>query len=106
MEDRHEDGLPVRDDPAGERFLVESDGQVAQLIYPKEPGRLVIEHTEVPEALGGRGIAGRLVRAAVDSAASEQRTVVPWCPYARRWLQDHQDVAGTVAIDWAYRPRS
>jgi len=41
MEDRHEDGLPVRDDPAGERFLVESDGQVAQLIYPKEPGRLV-----------------------------------------------------------------
>jgi uncharacterized protein len=105
MADQSEEQLSVRDDPDGERFLVESEDHLAQLIYQKEPGRLILVHTEVPQALGGRGIAGKLVQAAVASAASEHRTVVPWCPYARRWLEDHKDVAGTVSIDWADAPR-
>jgi uncharacterized protein len=105
MEDQPENPLSVRDDAEGERFVVESGGKIAQLLYQKEPGRLILVHTEVPEALGGRGIAGQLVQAAVASAASESRTVVPWCPYARRWLQDHQDVAGSVPIDWDDTPR-
>jgi predicted GNAT family acetyltransferase len=105
MEDQPENPLQVHDDSAGERFVVQSEGRIAQLLYQKEPGRLVLVHTEVPEELGGRGIAGQLVRAAVASAASERRTVVPWCPYARRWLQDHKDVAGSVTIDWEDRPR-
>jgi len=105
MADQPEQELSITDDSGGERFLVESNGQIAQLLYRKEPGRLILVHTEVPEALGGRGIAGKLVQAAVASAAAEQRTVVPWCPYARRWLQDHQDVAGTVSIDWDDTPR-
>jgi predicted GNAT family acetyltransferase len=105
MEDQPENPVSVRDDSAHERFVVESGGHVAQLLYQREPGRLILVHTEVPEVLGGRGIAGQLVRAAVASAASERRTVVPWCPYARRWLQDHQDVAGSVTIDWEDRPK-
>ncbi len=105
MQDQPDDRLPVRDDSAGERFVVESEGHLAQLVYRKEPGRLILVHTEVPEELGGRGIAGQLVRAAVASAASDRRTVVPWCPYARRWLQDHEDVAGSVTIDWEDRPK-
>jgi hypothetical protein len=31
---------------------------------------------------------------------------VPWCPYARRWLHDHTDVAATVAVDWSTPPPS
>ena len=99
MEVNPDDQLEARDDPANERFVIESDGHVAQLMYHKDPGRLIIEHTEVPEALAGRGIGARLVQAAVACAASEQRTVVPWCPYARRWLSEHESVAGTVTID-------
>ena len=105
MEDQSENRPSVRDDSAGERFVVESGGHIAQLIYRKEPGRLILIHTEVPEELGGRGIAGQLVQAAVASAASESRTVVPWCPYARRWLQDHKDVSSSVSIDWQDMPR-
>jgi uncharacterized protein len=105
MADQPEQEVSVRDDAEGERFVVESHGQIAQLVYRREPGRLILAHTEVPEALGGRGIAGKLVQAAVASAAAEQRAVVPWCPYARRWLQDHEDVASAVSIDWADTPR-
>jgi predicted GNAT family acetyltransferase len=90
----------VRDVPAEHRFVVQQDGAIAELVYRAEPGRLILVHTGVPDALGGRGIGGSLVRAAVTRAAAEQRTVVPWCPFARRWLREHPDVAATVMIDW------
>lgn len=90
----------VRDDPATHRFVVQVGDARAELVYNRRPGRLVIVHTEVPDALGGRGIGGRLVRAAVERAATEQLTVVPWCPFARRWLIHHPDVASIVTIDW------
>lgn len=69
-----------------------------------EPGRLILVHTGVPEILGGRGVGGQLVRAAVARADAEALTVVPWCPFVRRWLADHPDVAATVTINWASPP--
>ena len=94
----------VRDVPDKHRYVLEHDGAVAELIYRTEPGRLIIVHTEVPDALSGRGIGGRLVLAAVDRANSESLTIVPWCPFARRWLREHPDVADTVPIDWNTQP--
>jgi hypothetical protein len=90
----------VVDDVARHRFILEDEGLVAELVYRRNGSRLILVHTEVPEKLGGRGIGGRLVRAAVEQAATERLTVVPWCPYARKWLQDHPDVAGTATVDW------
>ena len=94
----------VVDQPERSRLVVEQDGHTAELVYRVEPGRLVLVHTGVPEELGGHGIAGDLVRAAVARAAAEGRTVVPWCPYARRWLRAHPDEAAGVTIDWDDRP--
>lgn len=97
--------LGVRDDTEQHRFLLVQDGAMAQLVYDdREPARLVLIHTEVPEALGGQGIGGRLVRAAAARAAAEGRTIVPWCPFARRWLREHPDDTGGLDIDWASRP--
>jgi predicted GNAT family acetyltransferase len=90
----------VVDVVAEHRFLLEQDGQKAQLVYRLNGDRLILTHTEVPEELEGRGIGGMLVRAAADRAAADQLTVVPWCPYARRWLQTHADVADQLSIDW------
>lgn len=54
----------------------------------------------MPDELGGRGIAGELVQAAVDRAASEGLTLVPRCSYARTWLEEHPDEVGDVPVDW------
>lgn len=94
----------VVDDAAHHRFMYVEDGHEAQLVYETGPGRLVLAHTEVPDALGGRGIGGRLVAAAVDRAAAAGETVVPWCPYARRWLETHADASARVTIDWDDTP--
>lgn len=90
----------VVDEAGRHRYVLDRDGEVAELVYRLEDDRLVLVHTGVPHALQGRGIAGRLVAAAVERAAAEGLTVVPLCPYARRWLHDHPEAAGTVAIDW------
>jgi predicted GNAT family acetyltransferase len=93
-------GLQVVDNQAKSRLEVQGEGAVAELVYRRIGNRLVLVHTGVPEALGGRGIGGRLVQAAVDIAAASGLTVVPLCPYARSWLERHPDEAASVSIDW------
>ena len=92
------------DHPAASRFEIMSDDQLAQLVYRRRDDRLVLIHTEVPEALSGQGIGSVLVAAAVDRAAREGLTVVPLCPFARGWLERHPGDAARVSIDWGGRP--
>ena len=94
----------VRNDVAGSRFVIADNGVEAELVYHQRLGRLVLIHTEVPDALGGRGIGGQLVRAALAHATAEHLTIVPWCPFARRWLTEHPGETQDVAIDWDTQP--
>ena len=86
---RMTDATDVVDEPERHRFRYTEDGIDARLVYRVDGDRLTLVHTEVPEAISGRGIAGRLVHAAAERAARTGETVLPWCPYARQWLQDH-----------------
>jgi predicted GNAT family acetyltransferase len=90
----------VVDNPDMGRFELEVDGHLAELVYDLRGERLVLIHTEVPEALGGRGLGGVLVQAAVDRAEAEELVIVPQCPFARAWLEKHPDQAARVAVDW------
>lgn len=92
--------ISVIDNQSESRLEVQVDGQLAELVYHKNGNRLVLIHTEVPESLGGHGIGGRLVQAAVDKAAASGATIVPLCPYARSWLERHPDEAARVPMDW------
>jgi predicted GNAT family acetyltransferase len=94
------DDAPVVDDTAGSRFVIREGDTAAELIYVRQGDRLILVHTGVPDAWSGHGIGGRLVRTALARAKDDGLTVVPWCPYARRWLQEHPDEAATVTIDW------
>jgi len=95
--------VDVQDDRDTSRFVVAQNGSTAELTYLTE-GRLILAHTDVPLSLEGRGIGGELVRAAVTRARAEHLTLVPWCPFARRWLRDHSDATEGVRIDWASAP--
>ena len=90
----------VNDNQAESRFEYRAGGHLAELIYHRHGDRLALIHTEVPEELEHHGIGGRLVTSAVDRAAREGLTLVPFCPFARSWLERHPDVAGRVTIDW------
>lgn len=91
----------VTDNTDQSRFEVRADGVPAQLTYRLRAGRLVLVHTGVPEELGGHGVGGLLVQAALAKAAAEGLTIVPLCPFARSWLERHPDAAAGVAVDWS-----
>jgi predicted GNAT family acetyltransferase len=94
------DDAEVIDETAEGRLVIRGDdGKEAELVYAMQGDRLLLLHTGVPAEWGGRGIGGRLVRTALQRARSEHLTVVPWCPYVRRWLRLHPDEAAGVAID-------
>ena len=90
----------VTDNAASERFELVEDGHAAEFVYHLSGSRLTLIHTEVPEALGGRGLGGVLVRAALERARRDHLTIVPNCLFARSWLEKHPDAIGEVAVDW------
>jgi uncharacterized protein len=99
-----DDTLIIADEPEHHRFVARSGDLEAELVYRASPAKLILVHTGVPEELEGRGLGGQLVRAALDRAVADGLTVVPWCPFARRWLERHPDEAGRVRIDWHNEP--
>jgi predicted GNAT family acetyltransferase len=58
----------------------------------------------VPEEFRGQGVGGQLVEAALSRARADGLTIVPWCPYARRWLKEHPDRIGDVVVDFKTPP--
>ncbi len=97
----HDEKAPgVQDHPDGGRLVAESGGSVAELVYEMDGDRMVVLHAGVPEEIGGRGIGGQLVRAAIEKAAQGGFTIVPLCPFTRRWLRKNPDAARAVNVDW------
>jgi predicted GNAT family acetyltransferase len=72
--------------PAGHKgaFVIERDGKrLAEMSYTSAGSKLIIDHTDVSEALRGTGAGRRLVQAAVEWARQEKKTILPLCPFAR-----------------------
>jgi predicted GNAT family acetyltransferase len=91
----------VTDNRDESRFEIYMGGELAELIYRRRDDRLVLVHTRVPDDLGGHGLGGLLVQAALARAKAEELTLVPLCPFARSWLKRRPDAAAGVTVDWA-----
>lgn len=92
--------MTVTDNPEAHQYEHTEDGHLARLVYRFDGTTMVLTHTEVPEELGGRGLGGTLVRAALERAKADNLTLRPECPFAAKWLRDHPDDVADVAIDW------
>jgi predicted GNAT family acetyltransferase len=90
-------GVEVRHQPEASRFVTTVDGQEGFVEYAEGEGTLTITHTIVPPAIGGRGIAGQLVRAALEHARANGLKVVPRCSYAADYVQRHPEYADLLA---------
>ncbi len=76
----------IRHDASVGRFEIEAAGHTGFLDYERAGELLTITHTVVPAAIGGRGIAGRLVEAAALYARERGLRVRPACSYAATWF--------------------
>ncbi len=86
-----------------QRFEAHVPGHTAFLAYRRFPDRLVLVHTEVPPALEGKGIAGKLVARALDFAQAAHLRVIPLCPYVTSFVRKHPEYHDLLSAE--DRPR-
>lgn len=86
----------VRNDRTASRFVLDVDGATAVAVYRRDGDHIIFTHTQVPEALAGQGIGGRLIRAALDSAREDGLTIVPQCSFVRHFIDTHPEYQDLV----------
>jgi len=75
---------------SGGRWIVAVDGHEAEMTYSRASAALIIiDHTEVPDALRGRGVGQSLLLRAVEDARREGFRIIPLCPFAKAQFQRH-----------------
>ena len=79
----------IKHSAAEHRFCIELDGHTGYVEYSISEGKFDILHTIVPAEIGGRGIAGALVKAAYDFALGHGLKPAATCSYAAKWLERH-----------------
>lgn len=87
----------IRNNEAANRYELEVDGSLAIAEYRLRPGRVTFTHTEVPDALEGRGIGKRLVKAALDDVRAKGLKVVPACPFVKHYIETHPEERDLLA---------
>jgi predicted GNAT family acetyltransferase len=81
----------IKNNVAAHRFETIIDGQTAFVDYKVRPGVMWVLHTEVPQALEGRGIAGALSKHVLEYIAAEKLQLVSLCPYLSLYLKKHPE---------------
>ena len=87
----------VRDNPDRHRFELDADGHVAFSNYVRAGNVITIQHTEVPQELGGRGIGSALARGVLEFARAQGLKVVPRCPFVKSYIDKHPEFADLLA---------
>ena len=83
--------IAVRHNVGASRFEALVDGYLSVVDYTFDGEEVVFTHTFVPPELRGRGLAEKLVRAALAWATVEKRRIVPACSYVDTFVRRHPE---------------
>lgn len=83
----------VRNNTDKNRYELSVDGYLAATYYRLADGVITFIHTEVPDALAGRGVGSKLIKGALDQVRASGLKVVPQCPFVRAYIEKHPDYA-------------
>ena len=91
----------VTDNAADSRYELAIDGQRAIAAYQDRDGVRAFTHTEVPQQLEGKGIAGRLIAGALADARARGLEVLPLCSFVADYIERHPETQDLVARNFA-----
>ena len=81
----------VIDNKAESRFELSVDGSMAFAEYSISGGTIHFTHTETPSALQGKGVASKLIGAALTSAKERGLEIVPRCSFVAEYIARHPE---------------
>ena len=82
---------------AKHRYELDVDGHIAATYYKLADGVITFIHTEVPPELGGKGIASKLIRGALDQVRADGLKVIAQCPFVKAFIEKHADYADLLS---------
>jgi predicted GNAT family acetyltransferase len=89
--------IDVQHNTGAKRFEAKVAGDTAYAEYRiADDGVMVFTHTIVPEAAEGRGVAGKLVKTALEHARAKDLRVYAECPYVESYLKRHPEYRDMV----------
>ncbi len=83
--------MALRNNTALHRYELDVDGEIAALYYRLAPGVITLVHTEVPQALNGRGIGSKLVRKVLEDVRAQGLKVVARCAFVSAYMGRHPE---------------
>jgi uncharacterized protein len=84
--------------PSGGRYVAQLDGVEAEMTYSRASPRLIIiDHTDVPDALRGKGVGQALALHAVEEARRGGWKIIPLCPFFKAQAHRHADWADVLS---------
>ena len=85
----------VRHNEAENRYELDSEHGTAIAVYRTQGDRRIFVHTETPPADEGKGIASRLVKAALDDSRACGFKIVPACSFVVAFVHRHPEYRET-----------
>lgn len=84
-----------REDHGSKRRYVirRPEGEAELTLSVLTPERVIADHTYVPDALRGQGLADALLAALLDDARAQGFTIVPLCPFVAAQARRHPEWA-------------
>ena len=82
---------------------IDAEGEIT--FTRRGEGVISADYTGVPEAMGGRGVARRLLDFMLDDARTNGFRIVPICPYVQAQYAKHPEWAPLFTSDPGEKPR-
>lgn len=89
--------IPLIQNKEMQQFEMHINSSTALVAYEEKGDKYALIHTEVPEALEGKGIASILVLKVLNFIEAEGRKIIPLCPYVKSYLKKHPEWERIVA---------
>lgn len=84
--------------PEHQRFALDDDGKIIGAAHYRdfdgsEGVERIFFHTTVDEEYGGQGLAGIMVKFALENTIASGARIVPVCPYVKAYVAKHTEYA-------------
>ncbi|PAM95069.1 GNAT family N-acetyltransferase [Flavobacterium sp. IR1] len=83
----------INDPKRGYFEAIEDGKEAGKMTYTwAGDSKFIIDHTEVSEEFGGKGVGKKLLMAAVDYARNNNLKIIPLCPFAKSVFDKTEEI--------------